>query len=312
MLAYRAANPDKFNPALNGSNANRAAKKAEKIRRKELAKQAFERVKEPIKETTENVDKIPAEKIVPKATKEQILGSKKTEEKSLQDLLASDAPPKIQEPELIEMEDIFSAPPKLDEKKVSDDLNEKLPPQPEEKAQENGQAGSGQATQPKSDESKQQSSGVNRVLATMVWGMIVQTCIRIFGEAFRPRKFPDGAGGFVDENDNVITAFVTYFESIGFVALSPLWNLLLSIASYFLIRFNVLLDWFMARKKKSNATKPSQAGQPLQPKGPLGRPIPQPAQRTEPPQPEPLQPQPQPAQEVEVEMSEPEIENSFR
>jgi hypothetical protein len=123
---------------------------------------------------------------------------------------------------------------------------------------------------PKEEPAAKPSPGANRALATMVWGMILQTLVLLFGEEMLPKKFHTPAGE-IDENENVITAWCDYFDSLGFVQMTPLWNLLLVMAGYFLLRLNLILKWFKDRKLRSaktpgtKATSPEETPQPGQP-----------------------------------------------
>jgi len=130
---------------------------------------------------------------------------------------------------------------------------------------------------------------VNIALATMVWGLILQMAVMIFGPAMLPQKFKTPAGE-IDENENVIVAFCEYFNSLGFTKLSPLYNLVLVIAAYFLLRLNTILEWFKNRRKMKSANSPG-----TQPGG--SGPTP-PAEPKAEPQPAPETPAPQQTQQT--------------
>lgn len=122
----------------------------------------------------------------------------------------------------------------------------------------------------------------------MVWGMILQMAVLIFGEGMLPQKFKTPAGD-IDENENVIQAWCDYFDSLGMTKLSPLWNLILTICAYFLIRVNHILLWFKARKKR-NAPQPGTPHTPPTEKPEAEQERPEETQRTEPARREDRQP----------------------
>jgi|ERR1700728_4794 len=313
MKEIRAKYPERFNQKINGAATKRAEKKAEKARRKQLAKEAREarqiQSEQTIMPTTnqipnqspENVAQIPP---TSKAEKSEEKGKAKTS-----DILPTESifsPPPKPEPIIADMDELFQKP--LTEPEI-ENIKEKIHDNPkpgnigQEHEEKNGDpqaSGSGPTDGIPQDKAK--ATGVNRVLATMVWGMIVATCIRIFGQGFQPRVFKNPGGQDLDENENVILAFCDYFDSLGLVKLSPLWNLVLTLASYFLIRINILLDWFEIRRKKQAAMKPSSVRQ-----TPPPRPQPEKAQPRKPespgtppeqPTPSAQEPKPEAAQEM--------------
>jgi hypothetical protein len=312
MAKMRLEHPERFDPKLNGLSEKLRGKKLERLRRKELKRQAKEKLANapaPTKAETSET-----EIVRPAATTAEILGEKpeiKSPEKSSQDSSGiPTAPPPVEDAKEVQLEDLFDEPLKPAEaEKIIEQEKEKGSTPPPNNPSEESKAGSSEQQSQTPPPKQEATMQVNRMLAVIVWGMIVQTCVRLFGKAFEPRKFPDGQGGFLDENENVIGAAVAYFDSIGFVKLTPLWNLVLTILSYFLIRFNVLLDWISARRKKSSATKPAPVG--LKPRP---TPPPQPAPAPAPKPPEQPAPQSKPTEQELIELAEQErldAESSF-
>jgi hypothetical protein len=145
------------------------------------------------------------------------------------------------------------------------------------------------------------SPGANRALAMMVWGMILQMCVLLFGPEMLPKKFTTPAGE-IDENENVIAAWCDYFDSLGFVRMTPLWNLILVMSGYFLLRLNLILQWFKDRRLKSAKTPGTKATSPEE-KPPEAQPQPGSTARPAPGQPQPPRPTPEEkSTEVELEV----------
>lgn len=284
MAEMRAKFPDKFNPKKNNATANFKAKAARgelgKPKTPGKPKTAYQLLKEralaaeaQLKISGEKAGEItvqgklpvgvaPApEKIISAATTAQILPSSPAP-------VITPAPVPPVEPQIAVESDLFSTPPPAD--KLIDETNAP-PPAPD--AQTAGQG----TEQPKAATN---SPGINRALATMVWGMILQFCVLIFGNGMLPQVFKTPAGD-IDENENVINAWCEYFDSLGMKKLSPLWNLILTVAAYFLIRLNHIVIWFKSRKLRS-AKPTSQA--PEKPET-TEEPEPKPREETERPEP---------------------------
>lgn len=152
-------------------------------------------------------------------------------------------------PLIVDESELFSAPPP----KPTEEIPGGPPPAPE--------------PQPKTETQTPGGKAANIALAQMVWGMILRIAILIFGDGVKENGEPNPRtarmlpqviktpAGDIDENANVLTAFVEYFDSVGFVKLSPLWNLLLTLAGYFLMRLEVIVLWFKSRKARSAQTR---------------------------------------------------------
>lgn len=211
-------------------------------------------------------------------------------------------------PQEVSQDEIFSAAPAPTEPAQPAPENPDAPQPPPEV--ESGDAHHQQQAPPSSS-----ALAMNLNLANMVWGMLLKIFILIFGDGVDATGKPnprtaaclpqiiktgaiDGASGKeieLDENKNVISAFCEYFNSIGFVKLTPLWNLILTLAMYFLLRIELVIIWFKNRKARSAASRvqrPEQSGKKETPGQKSQEQKPEPAQKESPqPQRPPLEEQ---------------------
>lgn len=92
----------------------------------------------------------------------------------------------------------------------------------------------------------------NLGLATIVWTMLVNLFVGIFGPTWRPTSS--------EENEMCVSAWRAYFESIGIKPFSPLVNLWMAMIAYAAPRFGSIVAKF--RKKKKPLAESPRGGQP--------------------------------------------------
>jgi hypothetical protein len=120
----------------------------------------------------------------------------------------------------------------------------------------------------------------NLGLATIVWTMLVNLFVAIFGPAWLPTS--------KDETEMCVSAWRGYFESIGIKPFSPLVNLWLAMFAYAAPRFGSIVAKFRKKKPTPPGAAPAPAGPELEKKEP-GTPV---AKATPSIQPSPAAPAP--------------------
>jgi len=122
----------------------------------------------------------------------------------------------------------------------------------------------------------------NLGLATIVWTMLVNLFVGIFGPTWRPTS--------AEENEMCVSAWRAYFESIGIKPFSPLVNLWMAMIAYSAPRFGSIVAKF--RKKKKPLAESPRGGPPESTEGkePSPEPPPAPEPKSTPPPPGPPAP----------------------
>lgn len=130
----------------------------------------------------------------------------------------------------------------------------------------------------------------NLGLATIVWTMLVNLFVAIFGPAWLPTS--------KDETEMCVSAWRAYFESIGIKPFSPIVNLWLAMGAYAAPRFGSIVAKFRKKKPAQPGAAPGSATETKAPAPPTPAPeakVPAP-EPTRPPAPaEPWRPAPAPA-----------------
>jgi hypothetical protein len=130
----------------------------------------------------------------------------------------------------------------------------------------------------------------NLGLATIVWTMLVNLFVAIFGPAWLPTS--------KDETEMCVSAWRAYFESIGIKPFSPLVNLWMAMFAYSAPRFGSIVAKFRKKKPAQPGAAPGSATETKAPAPPTPAPaakVPAP-EPTRPPAPaEPWRPAPAPA-----------------